>query len=97
MCGTIRSPTGCAPEVDNPADRFRIYFEAGDPIYVEVEDWSYSGPNIRVITPDGSHLEATAGPNYLTTLRTTAPLSGYYRVIVGLAHESGLQYELRIR
>ena len=89
--------SGCAPEPDNPADRFRIYLEADDPITIEVEDWSYSGPNIRVIAPDGSRLEATPGANYLTTLRTTARVSGYYLVIVGLANESGLQYELRIR
>jgi hypothetical protein len=89
--------SGCAPEADNPADRFRIFFEAGDPINIEVEDWSYSGPNIRVIAPDGSRLEATAGANYLTTLLATAPVRGYYLVIVGLANESGLEYELRIR
>jgi hypothetical protein len=89
--------SGCAPEADNPADRFRIFFEAGDPINIEVEDWSYSGPNIRLIAPDGSRLEAAAGANYLTTLRATAPVRGYYLVIVGLANESGLEYELRIR
>ena len=89
--------TGCAPEADNPADRFRIYFEAGDPIDIEVEDWSYSGPNIRLITPNGDLVYAIAGPNYLTKLQTTAPVSGYYLVMVGLAFESGLEYELRIR
>ena len=89
--------SGCAPEADNPADRFRIYFEAGDPINIEVEDWSYSGPNIRMIAPDGQQLEAAAGANYLTRMQTTAPVSGYYLVMVGLAHESGLEYELRIR
>ena len=93
--GTVSS--GCAPEADNPAARFRIYFEAGDPINIEVEDWSYSGPNIRLITPDGSQSEVGPGPNYLTRMQTTAAISGYYLVIVGLAHESGLQYELRIR
>jgi len=89
--------SGCAPEADNPADRYRIYLEAGDQIEIQVLDFSYSGPNIRMIMPDGRRLEAAAGNNYLTTMVTTAPASGYYLVMVGLVYETGLQYELRIR
>jgi len=47
--------------------------------------------------PDGRRLEAAAGNNYLTTMVTTAPVSGYYLVMVGLVYEAGLQYALRIR
>lgn len=88
---------GCAPETDNPADRYRIFLKAGDQVDIQVDDWSYSGPNIRMIMPDGRRLEATPDGNYLTRMTTTAPLSGYYLVMIGLAHEAGVQYELRIR
>ena len=81
----------------SPADRYRIYLEAGDRIDIQVLDYSYSGPSIRMIMPDGRRLEAAAGNNYLTTMVTTAPVSGYYLVMVGLVYETGLQYELRIR
>lgn len=96
---TIRGTTytGCAPEAFNPADRYRIYFEAGDPINIQVLDFSYSGPMIRMVMPNGRILEATSGANYLTTIFDSAPVSGYYQVIVGLVFETGLQYELRIR
>lgn len=93
--GTVS--TGCAPEADNPAARFRISLEAGDPIDIQVDDFSYSGPIIRMIMPDGHYVEVPAGANYLTALHTTAPANGYYLVMVGLVHEAGLQYELRIR
>jgi hypothetical protein len=74
-----------------------IYLDAGDQIDIQVLDYSYSGPSIRMIMPDGRRLEAAAGNNYLTTMVTTAPVSGYYLVMVGLVYETGLQYELRIR
>jgi hypothetical protein len=64
---------------------------------MQVEDFSYSGPNIRVIGPDGHVYQGSYTANYIASLSFTAPADGYYLVLVGLVNEMGVQYELRIR
>jgi len=87
----------CIVSPNEFADRFRIYLEAGSQVEIRVDDYSYSGPNIRLVSPDGSIAEAGPGGNYLTTLNYQAPVNGYYTVLVGLLNESGTQYEISVR
>ena len=94
--GVVNS-LACAPDPFSPADRFRINVAAGQSIDMQVEDFSYSGPNIRVIGPDGHVYQSSYTANYVASLSFTAPADGYYLVLVGLVNEMGVQYELRIR
>ena len=96
MRGVVYS-LACAPEPFNPADRFRVYLAAGQRIDIQVEDFSYSGPRIRVIGPDGGVLEGSYTAPYITSIFAVAPVDGYYVVMVGLVNESGVTYEMKIR
>ena len=89
--------TDCIVAPNEYADRFRIYLEAGSQVEIRVDDYSYSGPNVRIVGPNGSVAEAGAGANYLTTLNYQAPVNGYYTVLVGLFNELGAQYEITVR
>jgi hypothetical protein len=74
--------------------------EAKSQVEIVVEDFSYSGPNIEMDGPDGSHAYAAAGSggNYLTKLVYLAPVDGYYTVLVGLVpNEIGVQYKITVR
>jgi hypothetical protein len=93
----VVSSSDCAPSPDELADRFRIYLEAGSQIEIRVEDFSYSGPNVRIVAPDGSIGDAGPGGNYLTRLGYVAPVNGYYTVLVGLLNEYGVLYEITVR
>jgi hypothetical protein len=87
----------CIVSPNEFADRFRIYLEAGSQVEIRVEDYSYSGPNVRLVSPDGSIADAGPSGDYLTTLGYVAPVNGYYTVLVGLLNESGVQYEITVR
>jgi len=78
-------------------DRFRIYLEAGSQVEIVVTDFSYSGPNIELDAPDGSYVTVGPGRDYLTRLMYTAPVDGYYTVLVGLLNEYGVDYEISVR
>jgi hypothetical protein len=80
------------------SDRFRIYLEAGSRVEIRVRDFSYSGPNIRLVTPSGSDALSGPGPEYyLTTLVYTALVDGYYTVLVGLLNDTGVDYEITVQ
>jgi hypothetical protein len=79
------------------SDRFRIYLEAGVRVHIRVDDFSYSGPSVAIVDPDGRSVRADAGTNYLTTLVYEAPVDGYYVVLVGLLNETEVEYEITVR
>jgi hypothetical protein len=94
--GVVNS-NDCNLSPDEFSDRFRIYLEAGSRVEIRVYDFSYSGPNIRIVGPDGSSASGGQGGNYLTILVFEAPVDGYYTVLVGLLNETGVQYEITVR
>ena len=87
----------CSSSTDVFWDRFRIYLQAGSSVEILVRDLGYSGPNIELHAPDGSYATAAQGGDYLTKLVYTAPVDGYYTVLVGLLNETGVEYEITVR
>ena len=87
----------CSSSTDVFWDRFRIYLQAGSSVEILVRDLGYSGPNIELHAPDGSYATAAQGGDYLTKLVYTAPVDGYYTVLVGLLNEYGVDYEISVR
>jgi hypothetical protein len=87
----------CVLSPNHFSDRFLIYLEAGKLVEIVVEDFSYSGPGIEINGPGGGHATAGAGANYLTKLTFSAPVDGYYTVLVGLLNEYGVDYQIRVR
>ena len=79
------------------SDRYVIHLDAGSQVQILVEDFSYSGPNIEMVAPNGSSVMANPGGNYLTTLVYVAPVEGYYTVLVGLLNEIGTTYKITVR
>jgi hypothetical protein len=79
------------------SDRYLIHLEAGTHVEIRVEDFSYSGPNIEMVSPDSTRVRAGPSGNYLTTLAYVAPVSGYYTVLVGLLNEIGVEYRITVR
>jgi hypothetical protein len=77
------------------ADRFTMYLEAGSPVTIQVDDDSYSGPNVEVTTPSGAMMRGTFTAPYVATLTFVAPVSGYYTLHVGLTNDYGSYYTLR--
>jgi hypothetical protein len=95
--GGVVYDSDCNISPDQFSDRFLIYLDAGSRVEIQVKDFSYSGPNVQMVSPDGSHDLAGPGANYLTTLNYVAPIDGYYTVLVGLTNESGVVYTIAIR
>lgn len=87
----------CTLSPDQWSDRFLIHLEEGSRVEILVEDFSYSGPNIEIDGPGGSHATAVPGGNYLTKLTFSAPADGYYTVLVGLLNESGIDYRITVQ
>jgi hypothetical protein len=87
----------CTLSPDVFSDRFRIYLEAGSRVEILVRDYSYSGPNIELHAPDGTYASAGPGRDYLTKLVYSAPVDGYYTVLVGLLNEDGIDYEITVQ
>lgn len=90
-------PDDCTLSPNVYSDRFRIYLQAGSRVEIQVEDFSYSGPSIQIVGPNGSGADAGPGGNYLTTLVFVAPVDAYYTVLVGLLNETGVEYEITVR
>ena len=87
----------CTILPDQYSDRFRIYVEAGSQVEILVEDFSYSGPIVELHGPNGSYAAAYPSGNYVTRLVYSAPVDGYYTVLVGLLNEYGVDYEITVR
>jgi hypothetical protein len=94
--GIVKS-ADCALSPNQLSDRFLIYLEAGSRIEILVRDFSYSGPNIELHAPDGTSARASPNGDYLTTLAYSAPVDGYYTVLVGLLDEDGVDYEITVQ
>ena len=88
----------CTPSPNVYSDRFRIYLEAGSRVEILVRDFSYSGPKVELHAPDGTYASgAPGGAYYLTRLAYTAPVDGYYTILVGLIEEYGIDYEMTVQ
>ncbi len=69
--------------------------KAGSAITVQVEDLSYSGPGLELITPNGDHISAAQIGFYTDSLSYTALVDGYYVINVTSTDEN--QYVLSVR
>ena len=95
--GVVESSDCSSLAPDQYSDRFRLYLEAGSQVEILVQDFSYFGSNVELHGPDGSSASASPNGNYLTRLTYSAPVDGYYTVLVGLNDESGHVYEITVR
>ena len=88
-------PNDCLNSPEERADRFQIYLKAGSAITVQVQDLSYSGPGLELITPNGDHISAAQIGFYTASLSYTALVAGYYVINVTSTDEN--QYVLSVR
>ena len=78
-------------------DRFLIYLEMGETISLQVDDFSYSGPTVEVVSPSGEKQRGEQVEYYVVKLDYVAPVTGYYTLRLGLRNESGMEYRFSIR
>ena len=78
-------------------DRFVIYLEVGEHLSLEVEDWSYSGPTVEVMSPSGEKQRGEQVEAYTVKLNYVAPVTGFYTLRLGLRNESGMEYRFSVR